>query len=187
MADQRRGKPWTAEEDDQLRREHASGISLLDIMAAHGRTGGGITSRLKRLGLVENEQDIPDYLGHDTFAEISAKILLDYKEKNMSVSELAVLHNKSELFVTKAITPKAITPKVELPKLPKLPKIADDGCAVVNFEDALYDTPMRPKKATADDAHAFMQTVLRDLEEIKYVTDITDIKVRIATYLATYA
>lgn len=47
----RLGERWSPEEDDQLRREHAAGMAVPEIAAAHERNEGGISSRLLRLGL----------------------------------------------------------------------------------------------------------------------------------------
>jgi hypothetical protein len=49
----RLGERWTAEEDDELREEHAAGRSLPAMAAAHQRNLGGIRSRLVKLGLLE--------------------------------------------------------------------------------------------------------------------------------------
>jgi hypothetical protein len=48
---------WGEEEDDQLRAEHAAGMTLSEMSAAHGRNPGAITSRLQRLGLMAATPD----------------------------------------------------------------------------------------------------------------------------------
>ena len=49
----RLGERWSAEEDEELRQEHAAGRSLPAMAAAHQRNAGGIRSRLVKLGLLE--------------------------------------------------------------------------------------------------------------------------------------
>ena len=44
--------PWSPEEDDNLRAEHAKGLTVGEICANHQRQPGGIRSRLVKLGLV---------------------------------------------------------------------------------------------------------------------------------------
>ncbi len=61
MALANQGKPWTAEADNQLRKEFANGVLLGDIAQTHGRTYGGIASRMKKLGLVTDTQIIPGF------------------------------------------------------------------------------------------------------------------------------
>jgi hypothetical protein len=46
------GKPWAAEDDEQLRSGFAAGTSTRDLAAALGRTRWGVESRLVKLGLV---------------------------------------------------------------------------------------------------------------------------------------
>ena len=52
----RAGGKWTEEEEQRLRAAYAAHNAIPEIAAAHGRTPGAITSRLVKLGLVE---DIP--------------------------------------------------------------------------------------------------------------------------------
>ncbi|MFV3304037.1 hypothetical protein ACNFBT_01985 [Pseudomonas sp. NY15181] len=47
------GKPWTQEEEATLIGRHEAGEPLTAIARAHGRTTGGIRSRLKHLGLIQ--------------------------------------------------------------------------------------------------------------------------------------
>lgn len=51
------GQPWTIDQDKALAEMYRSGTSVREIAAALGRTRGGISARLKRLGLVENGSD----------------------------------------------------------------------------------------------------------------------------------
>ncbi|HKI26322.1 MAG TPA: hypothetical protein VKA07_08360 [Candidatus Sulfotelmatobacter sp.] len=46
------GKPWDESEDAQLRAEYERGLSIWHISKIHGRTRGGISARLERLGKV---------------------------------------------------------------------------------------------------------------------------------------
>lgn len=47
------GEKWTLEEEEQLKKEFAEGISLYKISVIHGRKYGGIRTRLVKLGLIE--------------------------------------------------------------------------------------------------------------------------------------
>lgn len=47
------GKPWTEEDDALLAELYAQGITNKALAERFGRTGGAITSRLKRLGLID--------------------------------------------------------------------------------------------------------------------------------------
>ena len=50
------GGKWTSEEDDRLREEYAANNdSIKDIAKAHGRTPGAISSRLVKLGIIEDK------------------------------------------------------------------------------------------------------------------------------------
>lgn len=51
------GQKWTPEEEQRLRDAFAANTSIPDIAIAHGRSRGGITSRLVKLGLIT----IPDH------------------------------------------------------------------------------------------------------------------------------
>ena len=56
----RQGKPWSEEEDRQLYASFVAGKPLELIVASHERGQGGITSRLKRLGLIDRHGEIVD-------------------------------------------------------------------------------------------------------------------------------
>lgn len=56
----RQGKPWSEEEDRQLYASFVAGKPLELIVASHERAKGGITSRLKRLGLIDRHGEIID-------------------------------------------------------------------------------------------------------------------------------
>ncbi len=45
--------PWSKEEDEKLKSEHARNLSISEISKLHGRTSGSISSRLKKLGILE--------------------------------------------------------------------------------------------------------------------------------------
>jgi len=47
------GQRWTDDEDARLARELDSGMSVAQIALAHGRTSGGITLRLVKLGRID--------------------------------------------------------------------------------------------------------------------------------------
>lgn len=46
------GKPWSAQDDEELRRLHGSGNSIADLATALSRTPNGVRQRLERLGLL---------------------------------------------------------------------------------------------------------------------------------------
>jgi hypothetical protein len=48
------GRAWTPQEEEQLIQAYNERKSIADIAAAHGRTTGAITSRLVKLGLIED-------------------------------------------------------------------------------------------------------------------------------------
>jgi len=56
----RQGKPWSEEENRQLYASFVAGKPLDLIVASHERGKGGITSRLKRLGLIDRNGEIVD-------------------------------------------------------------------------------------------------------------------------------
>lgn len=47
------GAAWTAEEDARLGREFDSGMTVAQMALQHGRTSGGITARLVKLGRID--------------------------------------------------------------------------------------------------------------------------------------
>lgn len=47
------GAAWTSAEEARLTDEYKSGKSIREIASIHGRSNGGISSRLKKLGLIE--------------------------------------------------------------------------------------------------------------------------------------
>lgn len=48
------GKPWTAEDEEELKRMFEAGCSKKDICAYFKRTEGSIAARLVRLGLIQD-------------------------------------------------------------------------------------------------------------------------------------
>ena len=71
------GKPWSHEEDEQLIKEYTvNKINLLEICEIHKRKPGGITSRLKRLKLIDMKQNArgySEYLESDLYKELCTK------------------------------------------------------------------------------------------------------------------
>jgi hypothetical protein len=49
----RSGTGWSVQEDDQLRTEHASGMTVPAMASKHQRSAGAIIGRLEILGLIE--------------------------------------------------------------------------------------------------------------------------------------
>jgi hypothetical protein len=47
------GKPWTEAEDLQLRNLSEQGCTIVEMCTQHGRTKSAITSRLLRLGIIQ--------------------------------------------------------------------------------------------------------------------------------------
>lgn len=50
---ERVGKPWTADEDEQLIAEFHAAVDFRDMAKRHGRTRGAIVSRLTKLGEIQ--------------------------------------------------------------------------------------------------------------------------------------
>ena len=48
------GKPWSKDEEDRLKELYNSGLSKKDIAKELGRTIGSISSRLNKLGLIND-------------------------------------------------------------------------------------------------------------------------------------
>jgi hypothetical protein len=46
-------KPWSREQDEELKKLFTAGQKIKDLMKSFGRKRGGITARLEKLGLVE--------------------------------------------------------------------------------------------------------------------------------------
>ena len=52
------GKPWTPEEDQRLLDAFDAGADLAALTAAHGRSDGGVASRLVRLGRIKERAEV---------------------------------------------------------------------------------------------------------------------------------
>lgn len=48
------GAPWSEEEDEQLKQEFWDEKTIREMCVSHGRSRGAITSRLKKLGMIDN-------------------------------------------------------------------------------------------------------------------------------------
>jgi hypothetical protein len=59
------GTAWTKQEDETLIQEFDAKIPILEIARRHGRSNGGITSRLVRLGKIAIREQAYAY-GNDT-------------------------------------------------------------------------------------------------------------------------
>jgi hypothetical protein len=55
-----RGAKWTSTEDSQLRDEVAAGQTMVQIASSHGRNEGAISSRIAKLGLMEDNLNSGD-------------------------------------------------------------------------------------------------------------------------------
>lgn len=53
------GKPWSQQDDEELRRLFESGNAVSDLALTFARTPNGVRVRLERLGLVESQR--PSY------------------------------------------------------------------------------------------------------------------------------
>ena len=69
------GKPWPKSEDEQLIKEYnVDKLKLLELCTIHKRMPGGITSRLKRLNIVDMRNKVrgySEYVKSDLYKEIS--------------------------------------------------------------------------------------------------------------------
>jgi hypothetical protein len=65
------GGAWSPEEEQQLREEFAARKSFSEIAAVHGRTTGAITSRLVKLGLLDDTATNRAGRGHAPSTDIS--------------------------------------------------------------------------------------------------------------------
>jgi hypothetical protein len=73
------GKPWSPQEDEQLIKEYTNDkLGLLRLCEIHKRNPGGITSRLKRLNLINIRQEAR---GYEEF--INSDLYKDSIEKKM--------------------------------------------------------------------------------------------------------
>jgi hypothetical protein len=68
----RAGARWTREEEEQLVAEVRAGADLAEIAGRHGRTRGGIKSRLVRM--IPDGEDVPD---SEQLAWITARLWAD--------------------------------------------------------------------------------------------------------------
>ena len=53
----RRGEPWLDDEDAELKQSYSAGLSVKQIAANHKRSEGAIRSRLKKYGLLSEEDE----------------------------------------------------------------------------------------------------------------------------------
>jgi hypothetical protein len=52
------GQPWSREESDELGRQFDQGWTIEKLAEAHGRTRGGIASRLVRIGKITERAEV---------------------------------------------------------------------------------------------------------------------------------
>ncbi len=52
------GKPWSAADDEELRRLFTSGNAIDDLALLFGRTPNGVQVRLERLGLIQSQKTV---------------------------------------------------------------------------------------------------------------------------------
>lgn len=55
------GRPWTREEESQLRSEFLSGLATKQLAQLHGRTIEAIAARLVELGCIKHRDELPGY------------------------------------------------------------------------------------------------------------------------------
>ncbi len=67
------GKPWTAEEDDQLRKLALSGLSLLEIAARMERHKSSVRTRAVKMKIAIALARSPQGLSRQSSATLSAK------------------------------------------------------------------------------------------------------------------
>ena len=98
------GKPWIQQEDQQLIKEYTvDKLNLLDICKIHKRNPNGITSRLKKLNLINMRQNVSgysEYLESNLYKEIrekkegKRKNKIDAKDNVYSNTEITELKNE---------------------------------------------------------------------------------------------
>ena len=98
------GKPWIQQEDQQLIKEYTvDKLNLLDICKIHKRNPNGITSRLKKLNLINMRQNVSgysEYLESNLYKEIrekkegKRKNKIDAKDNVSSNTEITELKNE---------------------------------------------------------------------------------------------
>lgn len=109
----RRGKPWSNDEQNQLLKEIQKKIPIEMIAELHGRTNGGITSRLREIAAnyyFNNNLQVPEiqkYTGL-TFDEISDAIARREVQKQVKEQK----QKQKEITNGKEKEKKVISPKI---------------------------------------------------------------------------
>lgn len=93
----RKGKPWTEDEEDQIQRYYKKGVGFKNIAAILGRTEVAIKLRLAKLGLIDYTygQDEPEKMSSNDVATIQE----DFKIEN-SFTRCAILNRIGEKVFT---------------------------------------------------------------------------------------
>lgn len=82
------GKPWSKEEDDQLKKEYLEDKKeLSELCKLHKRNAGGIVSRLKKLYLIDKKQDVNGYSEYKQIQRLSRQkcpIIIEKEANNES-------------------------------------------------------------------------------------------------------
>lgn len=86
----RRGKPWTKEEENQIERLYQQGIDIVTIAAIAGRTEVAIKARLDKLGLIEYT-----YGQEDAIRQPEERLI----EDNESLNEFNINNTLSRAFI----------------------------------------------------------------------------------------
>ncbi len=72
---------WTVEELEQVKKEYESDqMSIIDIGNSHKRTPGGISYRLKKLGIITNTTEARGYEEYKN-SLLYSEIVTEYKDK----------------------------------------------------------------------------------------------------------
>jgi ribonuclease HI len=130
------GKPWSSNEEGQLIKEYTINMmNLTDICKMHGRNYGGITSRLRLLGIVKNSFDVR---GYQEF--IKSDVNKEYKEKRKEKSK----PDKLDYRINKL--------KIELEKLEKIKLSKSEQSSPAHSPQTptknAFEVLMSPKKIT---------------------------------------
>jgi ribonuclease HI len=130
------GKPWNSDEEGQLIKEYSINMmSLMDICKIHGRNYGGITSRLKSLGLVKNSLFVRGYSEY-----LKSDVNKEYKEKRKEKSKPDKLDER------------IIKLKIELERLEKIKLSKSEQSSPAQSPQTptknAFEVLMSPKKMT---------------------------------------
>ena len=98
------GKPWTTQEENQLKKFYIEdNMSIMEIAKIHKRFPGGLTSRLKKLGIIFDCRDVrgyEDYRNSELYKQACEKSRERYKkieEDNKDIIKNKAILENSEI------------------------------------------------------------------------------------------